>query len=358
MPGGRHLVVAAGGTGGHMVPADVLASVMMARGWSVSLLSDSRGLAYPGLFDGVGRHVIPAASLGGGNPLHWMRGLWSNWAGRRVARGIYRKKRPAAVVGFGGYPALPALLAAFAEDIPTAVHDSNAVLGRVNRLLASRVGLIATAFPDVQRLDPKYAAKTALVGNPVRADIVALRDQPFPSDDSFNLLVVGGSQGATILSKIVPEAVTRLKTKVSVVQQCRPEDLDAARSIYQAAGIEARLTTFIADMAGEIARAHVVISRSGASTVSELAVAGRPSILVPLPTAMDNHQIYNTRELVAAGGAVVIEQSQFTAEVVAAQLSAWTANRPALKQAAAAARATGRPDAAMRFADLVEELAA
>ena len=358
MAGGRHLVVAAGGTGGHMVPADVLASVMSARGWSVSLLSDSRGLAYPGLFEGVERHVIPAASLGGSNPLHWVRGLRSNWAGRRAARAIYRLKRPAAVVGFGGYPALPALLAAFAEDIPTAVHDSNAVLGRVNRLLAGRVQLIATAFPDVQRLDPKYAAKTVLVGNPVRAEIVALRDQPFPGGDSFNILVVGGSQGATILSKIVPEAVARMKAKVSIVQQCRPEDLDAARTIYDAAGIKAELTTFIADMAGEIARAHVVISRSGASTVSELAVAGRPSILVPLPTAMDNHQIYNARELVAAGGAVVIEQTRFTADVVAAQLSAWAADRPALERAAAAARATGRADAATRLADLVEEMAA
>lgn len=354
----RHLVVAAGGTGGHMVPADVLASVMRGRGWTVALLSDTRGLAYPGLFEGVERHVIPAASLGGSNPLQWARGLRANWAGRRAARAIYRGRRPAAVVGFGGYPALPALLAAFAERIPTAIHDSNAVLGRVNRLLAGRVQLIATAFPDVQRLDTKYTDKVALVGNPVRAEIVALRDQPYPGGDTLNILVVGGSQGATILSTVVPQAVAGLGAKVSVMQQCRPEDMDAARKLYTTAGVDARLATFIADMAGELAKAHIVISRSGASTVSELAVAGRPSILVPLPTAMDNHQVYNVRELVAAGGAVVIEQSRFTAEVVAVQLSVWSADRGALAQAAAAARSTGRPDAATKLADLVEELAA
>ena len=354
----RHLVVAAGGTGGHMVPADVLASVMRGRGWTVALLSDTRGLAYPGLFEGVERHVIPAASLGGSNPLQWARGLRANWAGRRAARAIYRGRRPAAVVGFGGYPALPALLAAFAERIPTAIHDSNAVLGRVNRLLAGRVQLIATAFPDVQRLDATYADKVALVGNPVRAEIVALRDQPYPGGDTLNILVVGGSQGATILSTVVPQAIAGLGAKVSVMQQCRPEDMDAARKLYTAAGVDARLATFIADMAAELAKAHIVISRSGASTVSELAVAGRPSILVPLPTAMDNHQVYNVRELVAAGGAVVIAQSRFTAEAVAAQLSVWSADRGALAQAAAAARSAGRPDAAVRLADLVEELAA
>ncbi len=341
-----------------MVPAAVLASTMTARGWTVALLSDTRGLAYPGLFEGVERHVIPAASLGGSNPLQWARGLRANWAGRRAARAIYRARRPAAVVGFGGYPALPALLGAFAERIPTAIHDSNAVLGRVNRLLAGRVNLIATAFPDVQRLDANYAAKTALVGNPVRTDIVALRDQPFPGGDTLNILVVGGSQGASILSTVVPEAVARLSAKVSVMQQCRPEDLDAAHTVYAAAGVDARLATFIADMPSELAKAHVVISRSGASTVSELAVAGRPSILVPLPTAMDNHQVYNVRELVAAGGAVVIAQSRFTPEAVTAQLAAWAADRAGLARAAAAARSTGRADAATRLADLVEELAA
>ncbi len=354
----RHLVVAAGGTGGHMVPADVLAREMQGRGWTVALLSDTRGLAYPGLFDGVERHVIPAASLGGSNPVQWARGLRANWAGRRAARAIYRAHRPAAVVGFGGYPALPALLGAFAERIPTAVHDSNAVLGRVNRLLAGRVSLIATAFPDVQRLDARYAGKTKLVGNPVRAEIVALRDQGLPGGDTLNILVVGGSQGATVLSSVVPAAVALLDVKVSVVQQCRPEDLDAAKKIYAAAGIDATLSTYIADMAGELAKAHVVISRSGASTVSELAVAGRPSILVPLPSAMDNHQVFNVRELVAAGGAVMIEQGRFTPETVAAQLSLWAKDRAALARAADAAKSTGRPDAAARLADLVEELAA
>ena len=354
----RHLVVAAGGTGGHMVPADVLAREMQGRGWTVALLSDTRGLAYPGLFEGVERHVIPAASLGGSNPLAWVRGARANWAGRRAARSIYRAHRPAAVVGFGGYPALPALLGAFAETIPTAVHDSNAVLGRVNRLLAGRVDLIATAFPDVQRLPARWASKTMLVGNPVRSDIVALRTQPFPAGGPLCLLVVGGSQGATVLSDIVPSAVAKMTAKVRVVQQCRPEDIDGVRAAYSAAGIEAELSTYIADMPAELARCHAVISRSGASTVSELAVAGRPSVLVPLPTAMDNHQVFNVEELVAAGGAVVFLQPDFTPQRLAAQLDLWANDRPALERAAAAAKSVGRPDAAARLGDLVERLAA
>jgi UDP-N-acetylglucosamine--N-acetylmuramyl-(pentapeptide) pyrophosphoryl-undecaprenol N-acetylglucosamine transferase len=330
---------------------------MMARGWTAELLSDARGLAYPGLFDGVERHVIPAASVGGANPLAWARGLRTNWQGRAAARRIYRRRRPAAVVGFGGYPAFPALLGAFAERVPTVVHDSNSVLGRVNRLLAGRVDAIATAFPDTQRLDPRHAAKVAVVGNPVRADIVALRDAPFPGGDMLNLLVVGGSQGATILSTVVPQAVAAMRAKVRVVQQCRPEDIDAVRAAYAAAGIDATLSTYIADMPSELANAHVVISRSGASTVSELAVAGRPSILVPLPTAMDDHQSHNVRELADAGGCVALAQADFTPSRVAEILDGWASDRAALAAVAAAARSTGRADAAARLADLVERVA-
>jgi len=358
-----HLVIAAGGTGGHMVPAHVLGQEMVARGYAVSLITDDRGLKYPGLFEGCPRHVVPSGSLSGRNPIGWAKALASIARGRSAARGIYRRDRPVAVVGFGGYPTLPALLGAFAAGVPTVVHDSNTVLGRVNRLLAGRVDVIATAFPNVQRLDPRHARKVALVGNPVRPEIVALRDRPFPvpgGDGALHLLVIGGSQGATVLSKVVPAAVERLpneiRSRLRVTQQCRPEDIASVRADYARIGVPADLATFLEDMPERLAGAHLVVARSGASTVSELAVAGRPAIFVPLPTATDNHQVYNAREMVDAGGAGVILQPQFTPDEAAKAIRRFFLSPATLAEAAAAARSTGRPDAAARLADIVEGL--
>lgn len=358
-----HLVIAAGGTGGHMVPAHVLAGEMTARGYAVSLITDDRGLRYPGLFEGCPRHVVPSGSLGGRNPIGWLKALSSIAKGRAEAKAIYRRERPVAVVGFGGYPTLPALMGAFAANVPTVVHDSNTVLGRVNRMLAGRVDVVATAFPNVRRLDPKHAGKVALVGNPVRAEIVSLRDQPFPvptADGELHLLVIGGSQGATVLSRVVPAAVERLpddiRRRLRVTQQCRPEDIEGVRTAYAAAGVPADLATFLQDMPERLAKAHLVIARSGASTVSELAVAGRPAIFVPLPTSTDNHQVYNAREMVDAGGARMILQSQFTPDAVATAMLRFFQTPKALAAAADAARSTGRPDAAARLADIIEGL--
>ncbi len=358
-----HLVIAAGGTGGHMVPAHVLAEEMTARGYAISLITDERGLKYPGLFEGCPRHVVPSGSLTGRNPLAWAKAIVSIAKGRREARAIYRRERPVAVIGFGGYPTLPALLGAFAAGVPTVVHDSNTVLGRVNRMLAGRVDVIATAFPNVQRLDASHAGKVALVGNPVRAEIVALRDRPFPmptADGELHLLVIGGSQGATVLSKMVPAAVERLpdqiRRRLRVTQQCRPEDIESVRADYARIGVPADLATFLQDMPERLASAHLVIARSGASTVSELAVAGRPAIFVPLPTATDNHQVYNAREVVDAGGARMILQPRFTPDEVAAAMEGFFVSPAALAAAAQAARSVGRPNAAAQLADIVEGL--
>lgn len=356
-----HLVIAAGGTGGHMVPAHVLGQEMTARGYAVSLITDDRGLRYPGLFDGCPRHVVESGSLSGRNPIGWAKALLSIRKGRAAAKAIYRREHPVAVVGFGGYPTLPALLGAFATGVPTIIHDSNTVLGRVNRMLAGRVNVIATAFPNIRRLPMREGGKVALVGNPVRAEIVALRDRPFPATDGeLQLLIIGGSQGATVLSKVVPAAVDRLpaalKARLRVTQQCRPEDLEEVRAAYAATGVPADLATFLQDMPERLAKAHLVIARSGASTVSEVAVAGRPAIFVPLPTSTDNHQVYNAQEMVDAGGAQMILQPDFTPERVAAAIEAFLGVPEKLEAAAQAARSTGRPDAAARLADIVEAL--
>ena len=349
----RHLIVTAGGTGGHMVPAHVLSGEMMKRGWSVSLITDARGMKYPGLFEGVPKHTIPSASLGGKNPFKWLSSLRQILAGRSASYTLCRKEKPAAMVGFGGYPTLPAILGAIKSRVPTVVHEQNAVLGRVNRLLARRVAAVATAYTNVRRLD----TTPTLVGNPVRGDILALRGTPVPA--GVHLLVIGGSQGASILSRVVPAAAAllpaALRADLTVTQQCRPEDIEEARAAYAGIGVAANLSTYIEDMAGALGRASLVIARAGASTIAELTAAGRPAIFVPLPTAMDNHQVVNTEEMVAAGGAVMLLQSAFTPEAVAREIEALV---PRLPEAAAQAAGAGRPDAGTRLADLVERLAA
>ena len=352
----RHLIVAAGGTGGHMVPAHVLSGEMQRRGWTVSLITDARGLKYPGLFDGVPKHTIPSASLGGKNPIKWLSSIRQILAGRSAAFALCRKEKPAAMVGFGGYPTLPAILGAAKARVPAIVHEQNAVLGRVNRLLAPYVASVATAYTNVRRLK----SPPELVGNPVRADILALRGKPLPSSaKGLRLLVIGGSQGAAILSRVVPQAVAllpeALRKGLAIVQQCRPEDIDQARAAYATIGAKAELSTYVEDMGGALANTHIVIARAGASTIAELTAVGRPAILVPLPTAMDNHQVYNTEEMAAAGGAVMILQSDFTPERVAREIEAMAARLP---EAAAAAASVGRPDAGVKLADLVERLAA
>lgn len=358
----RHYVLAAGGTGGHMVPAHALAEELIARGHRVALVTDERGARIPGLFDGVQVHILPAGRLGGG-PIGWLKALKNILAGRAMASRLYETFRPSAVVGFGGYPALPALLAAQRDGIPTVVHEQNAVLGRVNRLLARRVDAIATSYPDVQRLKPRHLDKVHLVGNPVRDEVLALRDQPFPAlteDGIFRVLVTGGSQGATILSSVVPDGLGMLpehfRRRLQVTQQCRAEDIEEVRARYAGLGIPADLATYMPDLPERLAWSHLVIARAGASTIAELTVAGRPAILIPLPSATDDHQTFNAREMARSGGARMIPQSAFTPVELAKQMQKLGLEPEALANAAERAKGCGRPDAAKDLADLVERM--
>ena len=360
---GRHYVLAAGGTGGHMVPAAALAAELTRRGHRVALVSDARGVRFPGLFEGIQSHVLPAGRFQAKRPLGWAPAAREMWRGRAMARELYRTFKPAAVVGFGGYPAFPALLAAFADGVPTAVHEQNAVLGRVNRLVARRVDAIATSYDTTERLPAKLAGKVHVVGNPVREAVLALRAKAYPlleEDGIFRVLVTGGSQGASVLSQIVPDGLALLpvqfRRRLQVTHQARIEDIDAARASYARHEIPADLATYLPDLPEQLGWAHLVIARAGASTIAELTAAGRPAILVPLPGATDDHQTANAREITAAGGARTIVQTQFTAVELAKQMQKLGLDPAALENAAGRAKSVGKPNAVGDLADLVESL--
>jgi UDP-N-acetylglucosamine--N-acetylmuramyl-(pentapeptide) pyrophosphoryl-undecaprenol N-acetylglucosamine transferase len=357
----RHYVLAAGGTGGHMIPAHALAEELLLRGHRVALITDDRGARIPGLFEKAQVHVLPAGRLGGG-PVGWLKAGRDILTGRTMALRLYETFLPSAVIGFGGYPALPALLAARSDRIPSLVHEQNAVLGRVNRLMAGKVDAIATAYEEVQRLPAKARDKARLVGNPVRDEVLALRDQPFPvltEDGVFRVLVTGGSQGASVLSQVVPEGLGLLpehfRRRLQVTQQCRAEDIEEVRDRYASLGIPAELATYLPDLPERLGWSHLVIARAGASTIAELTAAGRPAILVPLPSATDDHQTFNAREMAKAGGARMIAQDRFTPIELAKQMQKLGLDPEALANAAARARSVGRPNAAKDLADLVEE---
>lgn len=358
-----NFVLAAGGTGGHMVPAHALAAELKSRGHGVLLITDDRGARFPGLFHDVPVHILPAGRLGGG-PIGWLKALRSVARGRAEAKRLYRDHRPDAVIGFGGYPAFPALLAANAMRIPTVLHEQNAVLGRVNRLLAGEAAALGTAYDAIDRLKSRYRDKAVLVGNPVRSEVAKLGELPFPAFDEYaplKILITGGSQGASVLGTVVPEGLAQLQPslrhRLQVVQQCRPDDISGVRDRYAELGIPADLMTYIEDMPEKLADAHLVIGRAGASTIAELTAAGRPAILIPYPSATDDHQTANAREMTRAGGARTIQQDAFTPEVLAKQIEAMAADPVALNNAAARALSVGRPHAARDLADLVETIA-
>ena len=360
----RHYVLAAGGTGGHLTPAFALAHELERRGHHVALITDERGEAIPGKPDFLPAHVLPAGRFSR-NPLLWPAAIGAMLEGRRMAKRLYESFEPSAVVGFGGYPALPALLAARSAGVPSVIHEQNAVLGRVNRLFAGKVDAIATSYPEVDRLASKHERKVVLVGNPVRPEVLALRDEPFPaftSEGLLRVLVTGGSQGARVLSDVVPDGLAMLppalRSRLQVTQQCRAEDLDAVRERYASHGIPAELGTFFEDMQARLADAHLFIGRAGASTIAELTAVGRPAILIPLPIATDDHQAVNVREIVKAGGARSIRQHNFTAKELAKQIQALAQRPETLANAAHAAWNCGRPKAASDLADLVESFGA
>jgi UDP-N-acetylglucosamine--N-acetylmuramyl-(pentapeptide) pyrophosphoryl-undecaprenol N-acetylglucosamine transferase len=353
------VVLAAGGTGGHMFPAEALARELLSRSLGVALITDRRGQAFGERLPGVALHRIRAGRFGAGL-MSKIVGVAELALGTLEARRLLRKLAPAAAIGFGGYPSVPTMLASAQLGVPTLLHEQNAILGRANRLLAPRVRRIATAFPEVDAIRPADRARVTETGNPVRPAIAAERGTGYPTpkpDGPFQILVLGGSQGARVLSEVIPAACTKLpealRRRLRLTQQARAEDIEAVRRAHAASGVAAELATFFDDVPARLARAHLVISRSGASTMAELQIVGRPAILVPYQHAADDHQTANARALAAAGGAWVIPQPAFTADTLAERLSSLMTRPDTLVRAAAAAHALGRPDAARALADLV-----
>lgn len=357
------VLLAAGGTGGHVFPAEALASVLIERGFRLGLVTDRRGHAYGGTLGSLETFRISAGGIAGRGLMNKLRAVAELGLGVIQARSLLKRLRPAAVVGFGGYASVPTMVAATLLGLPTAIHEQNAVLGRANRLLAGRVRRIATSYANVLHVDPAWRDKLAHTGMPVRAAVAALRDAPYPAlaeDGPIRLLVLGGSQGARVLSEIVPSALAALpealRGRLSVAQQCRPEDIEAVRGAYAGSGIDATLESFFADAPDRISAAHLVIARSGASTVAELTALGRPAILVPYPHAIDDHQTANARAVDEAGGAWLMPQPAFTSDALASRLEALFTQPGTLARAAGCARTAGRPDAAAQLADLVAAL--
>lgn len=355
-------VVAAGGTGGHMFPAEALSRELAARGWRIVLATDRRGEAYAHNFPAEERLALDAAT--GRGPIGLAKAGVAILKGVVQARSALKRLDASVVVGFGGYPSAPALLAALSQKRPTLLHEQNAVLGRTNRWLAPYVGQIASSFPNLQKVPQGMGARVSLIGNPVRPDIRALFDRPFsaPADRApIHVLVTGGSQGARILSEAVPQALAALpeplKARLKVQQQSRPETLEAARQIYLEAGIDAEVAPFFRDMAQRLSQAHLVIGRAGASTCSELAVTGVPSLLIPLGIAMDDHQRFNAASLADAGGAEVMLEGAVTVPTLTTVLDALLSDPARLAAMSAGARSAALPDATQRLADMVEAAA-
>ena len=359
---GQLVVLAAGGTGGHMFPAEALASALLNRGCRVALITDRRGQAFTERLPGVALHRIPAGRLGAGI-VQKALGLAEMLTGTLAAGKLLRALRPAVAVGFGGYPSVPTMLGARRQRVATVLHEQNALVGRANRLLAPRVSRIATSFPGTRGLSAADTTRSVVVGNPVRPEAARQRDVAYQAPaDTINLLVTGGSQGARILSTVIPSALGLLppaiKARVKLAQQARPEDVEQVRATHRANGIDAEVASFFHDIPERLAATHLVICRAGASTVAELCVVGRPSILVPFAAAADDHQSVNARALATAGAAWIMPEHEFTPEALAARLATLLTSPDALQAAASAAHALGRPDAAERLADLVMECAA
>ncbi len=360
----KHIVLAAGGTGGHIFPAIAVAEELLARGYRVSLVTDKRGKGFGDRLDDVAVYRISASGVGGG-VVAKLRGAASIGVGILQARRLFARLKPACVVGFGGYPSVPTMVAATSRGLPTVIHEQNAVLGRANRLVAPKVRVIATSFPDTDGISERDAAKAILTGNPVRSAFGEVRERAYPpigpNGEGVKLLVLGGSQGARVLSDIVPAAIAgmppALRSRFSITQQCRPEDLDRVRAVYDGVGVNATLADFFDDVPDRLAAAHIVISRSGASTVAELAEAGRPAILVPYPHATDDHQTANARAMETLGGAWPIPESGFTAESLTIKLENFVNFPQKLVDAADAMKRAGGLNAAAALADRIGQLA-
>ncbi len=357
------ILISSGGTGGHMTPAAALAHDLVRRGYRVALITDDRGKKFTNMFpESTATHVIRAGTIGGG-PAGKLKGALNLIAGFAQAWIIVGKHRPAAVVGFGGYPSVPGVVAGQLRKIPTILHEQNAVLGRANLNLAKRAERIALSFPDMSGLDKDTCLRTVITGNPVRPEIAALHDAPYTQpapEGPLNILVMGGSLGASVFARVVPEALAKLpqadRARLNIVQQCRESDLESARMAYEQAGIKAELAAFYNDMAARLTAAHLIICRSGASTVAELSAAGRAAIYVPYPHHKDQQQKKNAQYLTDRGGGWLMTEDIFTPEALLARIEAFLQNPDELAQAAQKSRAFGRPDAARRLGNLVSAL--
>jgi UDP-N-acetylglucosamine--N-acetylmuramyl-(pentapeptide) pyrophosphoryl-undecaprenol N-acetylglucosamine transferase len=354
------VLLAAGGTGGHVFPAEALAQALRARGVVVELATDRRGGAYGGTLAEIPNHAVSSASPG--------KGVWGKLkAGLLMGRGLMqasaliRHLAPDAVVGFGGYPAVPTVYAAAMAHRAVVLHEQNAVLGRANRLLASSARRIAVAFPEVGAIKPEFQDRVVRVGNPVRPPVAALRASPYAAPDDngpIRLFVLGGSQGARVFTDVIPAALAllpaELRARLHLAQQARAEDLDRAREALAPLELaELELAPFFGDVPDRLRTCHLAITRAGASTVAELTCVGRPAILVPYPFATDDHQRANAAAVAKSGGGWLLPQDEFTPEVLAERLNSLLVDSEALILAAQAARNWGTAAAAERLADLV-----
>jgi UDP-N-acetylglucosamine--N-acetylmuramyl-(pentapeptide) pyrophosphoryl-undecaprenol N-acetylglucosamine transferase len=351
----------AGGTGGHLFPAMALAQELHRRGHTIHLITDHRVTAHGGRFPAEAVHVVPSATPSVRNPVTF--GL----AGLRILGGIavasrkLQRIRPDAVVGFGGYPVYPPFVAASLARIPGLLHEQNAVMGRANRALARFARVIALSY-ETTRYAEAFAGKSMLVGNPLRDRVRAAAATPYPKlGENLRLLVVGGSQGARVFAELIPPAIAELdpalRSRLRITQQCRPEDLDRVAEAYRQAKVNVELSAFFEDLPERMAQSHLVICRSGASTVAELAAIGRPAILVPLPGAIDADQKQNAMVMEAAGGGWIAEQATLSPLSLGTRLASLLSEPEALQRAASAATTLGQPDAVEKLADIAEALA-
>ncbi len=360
----KSIMVTAGGTGGHLFPAFSLAEELARRGYEIDLITDMRGDRYGSDFPAREIYQVPAATITGKNPLSIARTVMKLGSGTAKARSILKKVKPACIVGFGGYPTFPPIFAAKSLGVPAILHEQNAVMGRANRMLAGKSRAIALSFEKTVHVEGELAAKARHTGNPVRDMVIEAAKIPYPDltvDGPFNLLVFGGSQGARYFSDEVPPAIALLppevRERMRIVQQCREEDMQRVDEAYRAAGVSFEISPFFPNLPEIIARSHLVLGRAGASTVTELAVIGRPSILVPLPHALDNDQLRNATFLADAGGAICMEQKDLDATRLSEDLVKLAGDPSMLQNAAIAAKEVGMPDAVQRLGDLVEEIA-
>ena len=355
------IVLAAGGTGGHLFPAQALAEELTRRGYVIHLMTDERVRDYGKAFPAAETHVVPSATLSMSTPWLLPQRALRLYSGYRQARAILKRLRPRAVVGFGGYPSFPPILAASRLGIPCCVHDQNAVMGRANRVLAKVADAVAASFPKLRGLPAAAGKKLTITGNPVRDIVLQHKSAAYPAFDTFHLMVFGGSQGAQFFGEFMPKVFAAMtpdeRKPIVLTQQVRPENMSQVKALYAALDVVCELQPFFIDMPARIAASHLVVCRSGASTIAELGVIGRPAIMVPLPHAIDNDQLRNAESFAGAGAGWVHPQAALEPQAFAVFLTRLRSQEGELRKAAAAALGHGMPDAAQRLADLTERLA-